>query len=80
MHLIINTYMCIENLLSRGFPDGPWLRLCVSNAGDLSSIPGWETKILQTSKRGQKRKNQGNKLKFKQSRKTIFSPDLLSYN
>ena len=24
-----------------------WLRLCISNAEDMSSIPGWQTKIPQ---------------------------------
>ena len=36
-----------------------WLKLCVSNAGDMGSIPGWGTKIphaAQGSQRERERK------------------------
>ena len=32
---------------NRDFPGGRQLRLCVSNAGDTVSIPGWKTKVLR---------------------------------
>ena len=32
----------------------PWLSLCVSNAGGLGSIPGWETEILHVAGYDQK--------------------------
>ena len=32
-----------------------WLRLCVSNAGGVGSIPGWGTKILHAMQGDQKK-------------------------
>ena len=33
-----------------------WLKLCVSNAGDMGSIPGWSTRIPQAAGLGQIKK------------------------
>ena len=40
------------------------LELCASTARDLSSIPGWGTKILQVMQLGQKKKKKKNKIKY----------------
>ena len=33
-----------------------WLRLCISNEGDMGSVPGWGTKIPQAVRHGKKKK------------------------
>ena len=40
-----------------------WLRLHASTAGGVSSVPGWETKILHAAWHSQKKKKRGNSRK-----------------
>ena len=41
---------------ARHFPGVPWLRLRISTAGDMSSIPDQGTKILHAVRHGQEKK------------------------
>ena len=40
-----------------------WLRLCISNEGDMGSVPGWGTKIPQAVRHGKKKKRMTSKQK-----------------
>ena len=48
------TYSSSLIVSSRDFPGGPVVKNLLSNAGDMGSIPGWETKIPHAVQCGQK--------------------------
>ena len=44
---------------ARDFPGVPWLRLRISTAGDVTSVPDRGTKILYAVRHGQEKKKSG---------------------
>ena len=54
-HISLSSSAWIKNIhKSRDLPGGPWLRLCTSNEGGVSSIFSQKTKIPHAVWRGQK--------------------------
>ena len=54
---------CKQKLLGGTSLAVQWLRLCVSTAGGMGSIPGWGPKIPHAAQRGQRKKKTKKKKK-----------------
>ena len=51
----------------------PWLRICLANAEDVGSIPGWGSKILHAPGQGSPRTMRSNKKSPCAASKTLHS-------